>query len=459
MKLKILHTNDLHSRFENFARVVSSINQIKDENTVLLDAGDFNDFMRIELEGTDGHAGVELLDIAGYDAIAVGNNETFQGIEMLSKMAGIGNVPFLSCNLLRNDLTPIPGLKNSVIIKKSGVRFLIIGTSPCLGVFYTMSGMDTVDFKTAIREEITANKGRYDICILLSHLGLCEDRDIADTLDGIDIIIDGHSHILMGQPEKIKNTIIHQSGFFGQYLGVLEVDFEDGIQGFKGQNINVENMIQDLNIMNSINKNKEIAIDCLSMPLCNINIDLWHDIVEENPMTNLLADALRDTLKCEIGIINSGVLNGGIRKGTLSKKKLLEICPSPLNPTYIEIQGKNIKNALEKSLYGDICLQEGMGSGFRGRYLGRLHVSGMSIEHNGRHIIKISVNGRELEEERWYTAATSDYLKRGSGYTDLSKNRNEKYNAEYLRDMLRDYLKRQDFLDGALMDRWVTTSL
>lgn len=54
MKLKILHTNDLHSRFEEFARIASAIEEHRDENTLILDAGDNADFSRLETEGTNG---------------------------------------------------------------------------------------------------------------------------------------------------------------------------------------------------------------------------------------------------------------------------------------------------------------------------------------------------------------------------------------------------------------------
>ena len=94
---------------------------------------------------------------------------------------------------------------------------------------------------------------------------------------------------------------------------------------FSGINIKIENTEMDKNILNIMKINRNIA--------------------EENPMTNLLADALRDKLKCDIGLINSGVINGGIRKGEVSFKKLIQICPSPLNPTYMEIKGKYIKRS------------------------------------------------------------------------------------------------------------------
>ncbi|MBU3188404.1 metallophosphoesterase [Clostridium bowmanii] len=97
MKLYILHTNDIHSNYESFSKIVSKIKELKDENTIILDAGDFADFKRLELQGTDGVAAIELLEYAGYDAIAVGNNETFNGYDTLVNMATKSKVPFLSC--------------------------------------------------------------------------------------------------------------------------------------------------------------------------------------------------------------------------------------------------------------------------------------------------------------------------------------------------------------------------
>ncbi|MEG1487971.1 metallophosphoesterase, partial [Lactococcus sp.] len=61
MRFKILHTNDIHSNFENFSKISTKIKELKDENTLILDAGDFHDFKDIMLEGTKGIAGGKLL--------------------------------------------------------------------------------------------------------------------------------------------------------------------------------------------------------------------------------------------------------------------------------------------------------------------------------------------------------------------------------------------------------------
>ena len=437
MKLKILHTNDIHSRFENFAKVSQKIEELRDGNTIVLDAGDFHDFMSIELQGTKGAAGSNFLNVAGYDAVAIGNNEGFSGIENIENMTSTELIPYLSCNLYKADKNSIKGVKRSIITHKAGVNLLIIGATPVLNQFFSLEDMYASDPTEEIKKEIFNNKGKYDICVLLSHLGINKDREVAKIIDGIDIIIGGHSHTLMDEVEVIEGTIIHQSGMFGEHLGILNIELDNGhIKNFSSENLNIKDVPSQEKMLKEISKQKEIAIEVLSNPLYEVEKNIWHDVVEENPITNLLADALRDVIPCDISIINSGILSGGIKKGFVSKKKLLEICPSPLNPTYVEIMGKDIKEALEASLRAEVCLQDGKGAGFRGRYLGRLHISGAKIKHDGKNIIDIILENGEFNENRLYSVATSDYLQRGTGYESLGRCKDEKYNREYLRDTL-----------------------
>lgn len=456
MELKILHTNDIHSNYENFSKIVNKINKIKDENTLILDAGDFADFKRIELQGTNGLAALELLEYAGCDAVAVGNNETFNGLETLISMATNSRVPFVSCNLYKIDGQSIEGVKRSVIVNKSGLNILIVGASPDLGEFNTLAGIKAIDYIKAIKDEILLQKGKYDLCLVLSHLGMSRDRQIAEEIDEVDIIIGGHFHILMEKPEIINEKIIHTSGCYGENLGFLKVKIDNGHTDLlESGNFNIMQEACSKEIIDILKENKEKAITNLSKPLCHIHVDLWHDVVEENPITNLLADALVDLLKCDIAIINSGIMNGGIRKGLVSNKKLLELCPSPLNPTTFEIQGKYIREALQDSLDSDICYLDGKGPGFRGRYLGRLHVSNAVIEHDGRKVKNIFIKGEKLDENKCYIVASSDYIQRGTGYTSMQNNRNVRYNAEYIRDTLRKYIAKREFIEKAFIERWI----
>lgn len=456
MNIKILHTNDVHSRLENFAKVVSKLKELKDENTLILDSGDFNDFMRLEINGTSGKAGCSLLNIAGYDALTVGNNEGFSGIYSLEAMASTGHVPLLSCNLYKHDKSPIVGLKRSIIIKKCGLRFLIVGATPQYNDFFSLLNMYASDPIQEIKNELNKNIGKYDICIFLSHLGLKYDLEVARKIDGIDIILGGHSHTLMDKAELINGTIIHQSGIYGEHLGILNIEFGNGkIMNYSAKNIDIADLPEDREIMSEIYRQKIIAIEALSKPLYKVGYNIWHDVVEENPMTNLLADALADLISCDLSIINSGILSGGIKKGPVSDKKLLEISPSPLNPTYMEIKGKYIREALTQSLQSDICLLDGKGAGFRGKYLGRLHVSHAVIDYDGMDISSIKIQGAELEDERIYKVATSDYLQRGTGYPSLKNNQNERFYPEDIRDVLRKYLSKKELIEKCFIDRWI----
>ncbi len=460
MRLTILHTNDVHSNFENFAKIVTMIKERRDDNTLILDDGDFADFKRIELHGTRGKAALELLEYAGYDAYTIGNNELFCGVDITRYMASATKLPMISSNLYGLDQQALEEVKKSVIINKQGLRILIIGASPDLGPFNKLSGFTITDYMTAIAQELNSNRGQYDISILLSHLGMEKDQKIAEQLDDIDIIIGGHAHILMQEPITVNNTLIFTAGCYGQHLGYLSLEVEDQkVTIISGETIDISQCVPDEGTLQILKENKEKAIEVLSEPLYELSKDLWHDVVEENPMTNFLADALRDVLGCELGLINSGILNGGVRKGPITWKKLIEIAPSPLNPTRYELQGSAILEALESSLDPDICYADGKGPGFRGKYVGRLHVSNAAIVMEGRKISKVYINGEKLNPDRWYTVASSDYLQRGTAYPSLRSDKNVTYSKDYIRDTLRDYLAKEDFVEGAFHQRWQSSHL
>jgi len=457
MELQILHTNDIHSNFENFARIATKINELRDENTIILDAGDFADFKRVEANGTKGMVAIDLLEEANYDAIAIGNNETFDGIDTLTNMTSNERIPLLSCHIEKLQGGNIEGLNKSIVINRAGLRILIIGTSPNLNEVSTSCGLNILDYLDGINNEIHNNEGKYDICIVLSHLGMEKDEEIATKIPEIDIIIGGHFHILMDEPKIVNNTIIHTSGQFGEYLGVIKLSVEDNkVSLISGQNINIEELGMDEGVIKVLKKNKEIALNNLSIPLYNVKENLWHDVIEENPITNLAADGLFKVYNCDFAFINSGVLSGGVKKGALTNLKLLQIEPSPLNPTYFEIQGQYILEAIKESLDGDIVLADGRGPGFRGKYVGRLHFSkNVKIKYRERKVLEVLINEEPIKEDKVYRVSTSDYLGRGSGYKDLKNNSNHKYDDRYIRDILREYLCDEDMVNDALKERWI----
>ncbi|MBN8207747.1 bifunctional metallophosphatase/5'-nucleotidase [Bacillus sp. NTK071] len=455
MKLNIIHTNDIHSHFETFSRATSLMRHYSDEHTLLFDGGDFADFKSIELQGTRGLAAVKMLESAGYKALTIGNNELFNGNETLEHMAVNSTVPFISCNLLKANGDSFEGVRSSIILNKNGLRILLTGASPDLQEFNDLMGFQINDYKESIRKEITKHQNQYDICIVLNHIGTEADIELAEAIEEIDLILSAHDHVLYEEAKVVNGTIINSAGMYGEHVGIVEMEYRNGsLELLASSTISTSKATEDEEIVGILASSKAEAIANLSEPLYHITTTLWDDVLEENPLTNLIADGLKDRFQCEIGIINSGIANGGI-VNFVSNKKLIEICPSPLNPTYFEIQGKHLKNALESSLDSSVCMADGRGPGFRGKYAGRLHVSGIEVNHNGTGITSLTVNGQLLDEERWYRVASSDYLLRGSGYPDLAHNRNFSYQPDEIKDVIREYAEKDRFVTNAFKNRWV----
>jgi 5'-nucleotidase len=374
----------------------------------------------------------------------------------------------ITCNMYDLEGQKLDFLDDAVILHVSGVKILIIGVTGATALaneFYHLYGIHVKDPHQEIQRVLAGyEKTSYDLLVILSHLGLIGDKELASKFPNIDVIIGGHFHTILEKPLVENRTIICQAGSFGEYLGELIVDFDaknKKIRNFNGRLISSQKYPPHPKIMELIRYYSRQASKNLSKKLYSLDTFLDHSLTEENAIGNLLADSLKDILKTEIGIINSGVISKGVKKGAITRKLLHELCPSPLNPTYVELKGVDLYNTLEKSLQREYQLNDGQGPGFRGEHLGNIQVSHNvqvrfnPYEKSSQKIKSITVDGKPLEPDRWYTIGTSDYLQRGTGYPDLGNNRNEKYRPEFLRDVLESYLKNQSFVKMAFNRRFI----
>ncbi len=474
MELVILHTNDIHGRYEAFARLVSLIRRIKrDEEAkgravVVLDSGDFMDFTRVDLLGTEGREGASLLLAAGYDALAIGNNEGFQGIRLLSQAASFGQsqgLALLSCNLRAlngAELEPIPSVSRSIVLEKGGLRILVVGVTPEFNDFFELMQMRALPAPEAVLAELEAQAAPADCVIVLSHLGQPADLELAARHGEISALIGGHTHDALPAAELPNHTIYAQAGKFAECLGYTVLAQTDG--GWRlveGKLIPCEGNEPDPHTMQIIADSYQEARGRLGSSLYNVPVSLWHDVIEENPLSTLCADALKDMCQAQLGLVNSGLFASGIVAGPLSRMKLIDICPSPLNPTVVDIQGEHLLAALAATLDPAMCLADGKGAGFRGKYAGRLHLSGAVVywQRDGRGSRTVSHilmdNGERLAPGATYRLATTDYLQRGSAYPWLGSCRLVVYRPEIMREVMELYLSRRDMVDAAFRSRWV----
>ncbi len=457
-KIRIIHTNDIHSSYDNFLKIATKIKTLKNGHEILLDAGDFNDFSSYVTYGTKGYAGLRLLNELHYSALTIGNNEGFQELSIIEENCGYGLVNILSCNLFCLNGQRIQNLKPSILKTIDEITFLIIGVSPYMpsyNVYYNNYGIQAFEPYEYIQEEIKKNKGKYDFILLLSHLGLKTDILMSQSIPDIHLIISGHSHHVMNCV-KVNQTYIHQSGFKGSHVGVLDLLIENKkIIQVIDQNIPIdEEAKKDEPLSNLFEILKNKAIFELSKPICTLKMDLYYSIDQECNLTNLLADYLKDHYNCDFSLVNSGLTEANLHKGAITMNDILKVCNSPLYVSTMSLKGKYILKALDLSSKKEKCHDQHRRPGFRGTFLGKLHVSYNCKIVQNQDNIQLLINNQLIEDEKYYKIVTSDYFLRGMGYEVLGNNIDGKLYGQTIKDILVLALKEEMSYRYINQKRW-----
>lgn len=255
-KLTILHSNDVHSRIDPFpdddkkypgmggmARKAALISAIRaqEDNVLLLDAGDifqgtpYFNFYHGELE-------MKLMTQMQYDAATMGNHDFDAGIDGYAEQLKHAGFPILVANYDFTDTV----LQNKVLryttFQKKEIKVGVFG----LGIELAGLVPSSLYAQTKYLDAVTvaqemANVLRYDekcdYVICLSHLGYSykddkiSDVKLAQSTEGIDLILGGHTHTFLDAPVKYKNladleVVVNQVGWAGVWLGRIDIFFE-----------------------------------------------------------------------------------------------------------------------------------------------------------------------------------------------------------------------------------------
>ncbi|MBK9283496.1 MAG: metallophosphatase [Sphingobacteriaceae bacterium] len=256
-KLTVLYTNDQHSRIESFpgndpkypdmggfAKRAAIIEKIREEekNVLLLDAGDI-------FQGTpyfnyfEGELEYKLMSMMQYDATTFGNHDFDLGCENLVKQMPHANFDFMNCNYNFNDsiLHKHPQIKAFKIFRKGGIKIGVLGVGIDLKNLVSDKLVGGVQYQDPVSQSdrIAAylkKEERCDLVICLSHLGYSynnskiSDKILASQSENIDLIIGGHTHTFLKEPDLIKNKMgidipVTQVGWAGIWLGKINYYF------------------------------------------------------------------------------------------------------------------------------------------------------------------------------------------------------------------------------------------
>jgi 5'-nucleotidase/UDP-sugar diphosphatase len=480
--LRLLHTNDHHAHLQPVefgnhelggitrrktlvekARIDSKVNN---EPLLLLDAGDifqgtlyFNQYL--------GQADLAFYNALGYDVATIGNHEFDRGQQILANFIANAKFPIISANIQTDKISPLAGkIKPWIILHIQGEKVGIFGltteetsilSDPGAGITFT-------DPITAAHESVVSlTKQGVNKIIALTHLGIESDQVLAHQVNGIDIIVGGHSHTPVGNiPGAVisypllkrsptdHNVLIVTDWEWGKYLGDIRVVFDanGNVISWEGLQHAVDESIKsDIEFQDKLRK-FDSPIEKLRQKVIgktNVILDGNYAKVrtEETNLGDLIADAMLDKIRpddAQIAIFNSGNIRNSISEGDVTVAEVLEVLPFGNKITRIDVTGIQLKTALEN---GVSHVKEVAG---RFPQVAGLRFFWNSFAPIGSRISSIQVRNQKGDYElinpnATYRVVTNDFLLNGNdGYNIFKDAKNQINTGFLLSDVVIDYI-------------------
>ncbi len=455
--LTILHTNDFHSRFEPIngydstcseeegaqgacfggtARLVTAIREARDAAqgaTLLLDGGD-------QFQGTlfytyyKGSLAAEMMNRLGYDAMTVGNHEFDDGPEVLAEFAGAIDFPILMSNA---DMSGEPALADAIrpatVIETGGARIGLVGLTPEDTGELSSPGPNVSfsDPVAAVQAEVDRLTGEgVDKIVVLSHSGYGMDQRLARETKGVDVIVGGHSHTLLGDmkgaagpyPTMVNGVPVVQAYSYGKYLGELQVTFDDAgnVTGASGAPRLLDaSVAEDQESLGRIREAAEPLNEIREEVVAEAGSEILGARDEcrarECPMGNLIADAMLARVEDQ-GIVaaiqNGGGIRASIDAGPVTMAEVLTVLPFQNTLSTFEVDGAALQAALEN---GVSQIEEGAGR--FPQVAGMTFTVDPSAEPGGR-ISDVTVGGEPLDRQATYGLVSNNFVRNGGdGYS------------------------------------------
>lgn len=451
--IHIYHTNDLHSHFENWPKIVQYVKSQKklheknDEEMLLFDIGDHLDRSHPITEASNGSANITLLNRLHYHNVTIGNNEGITLIhDDLDSLYNDAIFNVLVANLFYPDGTRPKWVKPYQIHEMNcGIKIGVIGLTAAYEKFYQLLGWKIRNPFEILPELIREVQAQADVIVLLSHLGLYDDEKIATKFPEIQLILGGHTHHHLPNGKLVNQALLCGASKYGLYTGhvKLYVDkTEKKVTKMEATTIDMNQMDDDAEtvmFLNELNVKSKADLH-VNVAFLKENLDLDWFLPSKFPL--LLADAVKEWCNAEIGMVNAGVLLESLKKGAVTKGDIHRICPHPINPCLVYLKGNELKEIILQANTDKMERLELKGFGFRGKVLGRMTFSGLDaktvrLEDGERHVKNIIINGEPLDSNRTYSVGTLDMFTFGNLYPEIKRAEHKRY---FLPEMLRDVL-------------------
>jgi 2',3'-cyclic-nucleotide 2'-phosphodiesterase (5'-nucleotidase family) len=431
--LVILHTNDIHGKFRdtpatwvdgeppiggfsNLSAHVEAERAAAPGRTVLIDAGDLmtgNPICDMEHEEVSGGAMMAFMNMMDYDAMALGNHEFDKGLDELDGLMDLATFPVLSANTYRPGGEQRTAPASHVILERNGLRIGVIGlmTESLYSVAAPSKLAGTVVTSTVEEAQriVDAIDPETDLIILLTHVGIGGDRYIARNVENVDVIVGGHSHTRLEEPEVENGVLIVQAGAHGRNLGRLEVTVaNDVIADYEGRLIELWPEAGGRDEIVAMVDAYSARIDADFGQEIGALATAWdREYHGESNIGNWITDQLRAHTNADFAVLNSGGIRKDVGSGPITKLDILEVLPFSNVVTTFTCTGEELLTMMRHNAHAAVHESHGIlqVSGIRYRYV----VSGDDVE-----IVEALVGGKPVDPAATYTGASVDYVTHGN---------------------------------------------
>ena len=429
-KIQVVHVNDMHTYLDDtgknmgYAKAASFYNKAKaeNENTIFLDAGDCF-FGTANGTVDQGEWMVPIVNTMGITAMVTGNHEYTYGTAQLLKLTNLLDHPTLCANIVYRENEPKAGEQPfaSYEIKTlpNGMKIGIIGLTTPTSESMGAADIMYVDAVKRAKETVAELKGKVDMTIPLCHIGhndsIMNTTMIADEVEGLDLIIDGHSHLALqnGDRDNKTNTLIAQTGEYSENIGLVTVDVKDDkMKDAKAQlysasevsEMGISPKAQTQNLIDKFNAySKTFFAEIVGSTEVELNGASADIRTKETNMGNLYADVMRAETGADIGLFKVGPISTVVTPiGDITKKDLANMTRVDSLIIKKSVKGQDIIDFLNYSLASwpsaSGSFQQVSGITFK--------IDENAVPGESKKIFDIKVNGSEIDLEKEYSVAT-----------------------------------------------------
>lgn len=327
----ILHTNDMHSRIDNFGKLAYLADSLRKTHkyVFLVAAGDnFTGNPYVDMYPDNGFPMIDLMNKLHFDATTIGNHEFDMGQELQNKRRKQATFPFISCNIDAKEAV-VKQPEPYVILKAGKIKI------PLLGIIQLgenglpdshPSRLEGLKFSDGIdkAKDFLWLKQKYGMLLGLTHLGVEGDDLLARTYPQFDILIGGHSHTTITNAMMVNDVMIVQTGSGLKNVGKLTLQVSNGkitnrqyelipLAGISKTDPEVQSMIDKYNSNEEMNRVVGVAETAFA---------------SQEELGCLMTDAVTSLLKVDLAFQNEGGIRlQGLPEGNILLKDIFRLDP------------------------------------------------------------------------------------------------------------------------------------